>query len=160
MFGVSGSGKTTISRMLSKSLNCQFIEGDDFHPTENILKMSSGHPLTDADRLPWIKDILAQAKKIDDEYCVISCSSLKKSYRDVFRERLNNLMCFGFELDRRLIFDRLSMREGHFMPVDMLDSQIATYEKPIKEPSTYILNPKNPPELLVNEIIDILKYEK
>lgn len=123
--GVSGSGKSTIGKLLAERLGCDFADADDFHPPENIAKMESGIPLDDADRAGWL-DALGQ-HLAGHESIILACSALKKTYRDRLRELAGPLEFFVLSLDRESLLQRLESRE-HFMPASLLDSQLATLE--------------------------------
>ncbi|MCI0701714.1 MAG: gluconokinase [Planctomycetia bacterium] len=133
MMGVSGSGKTTIGKLLAEQLGWTFVEADDFHPTANVEKMRSGTPLTDGDRRPW----LAALRKRIDEACnrgenvVLACSALKHSYQD-YLER-DDPACVHYVYlhgSEELIRKRLAERKGHFMNPSLLHSQFETLEPP------------------------------
>ena len=128
VMGVSGSGKTTVSALLAAALGCQFQEGDDLHPAENVEKMHGGTPLTDADRLPWLHKI---AEEIDGwrargESGVLTCSALKRSYRDIIIGDRPDVTLVYLKGSHDLIHRRMAARHEHFMPVALLDSQFAT----------------------------------
>ena len=129
--GVTGSGKSTLGRALSEVLARPFLEGDDFHPAANISKMKSGIALTDEDRWPWlvaIGDHLRMASNTGG--AVVSCSALKRSYRDLIRSRLQTGVAFiHLNLDRETLQTRMGGRQ-HFMPVTLLASQLALLEPP------------------------------
>ncbi|HEY1122793.1 MAG TPA: gluconokinase [Haloferula sp.] len=123
--GVSGSGKTTIGKLVAEKLGCEFADADAFHPPENIAKMSAGIPLDDEDRAGWLEALgchLAGRESI-----VLACSALKKIYRDRLRELAGPIRFFVLISDRRLLEERLAHRE-HFMPGSLLDSQLNTLE--------------------------------
>ena len=123
--GVSGSGKTTIGKLVAEKLGCEFADADAFHPPENIAKMSSGIPLDDADRAGWLEALghhLAGRESV-----VLACSALKKAYRDCLRELAGPIRFFVLTADRARLEERLASRE-HFMPGSLLDSQLATLE--------------------------------
>lgn len=132
VMGVAGSGKTTIGRRLAEALGWPFADGDDLHPPANLEKMAAGLPLTDADRLPWLRELRRRIERhlAAGENAVIACSALKASYREILagdRERVHFVHLTGSpELIRR----RLEQRQGHFMKVQMLDSQLAALEPP------------------------------
>jgi gluconokinase len=132
LMGVSGSGKTTVGKFVAARLGWQFVDGDDFHPAANKAKMHSGIPLTDEDRLPWLK---ALAQRVDDarernENLVLACSALKHSYQDYLRHHLDILHYVYLEGDEALIRERLAHRSGHFMNPALLHSQFETIEPP------------------------------
>ncbi|MFK0152737.1 gluconokinase [Streptomyces sp. NPDC090499] len=128
VMGVAGTGKTTIGPLLAARLGVPYAEGDDFHPPANIAKMSAGHPLDDADRWPWLDAIGAWAHGRSGLGGVVSSSALKRSYRDRLRAAAPGIVFLHLSGDRRLIEDRMSHRQGHFMPTALLDSQFATLQ--------------------------------
>ncbi|KXF75070.1 gluconokinase [Paramesorhizobium deserti] len=134
VMGVSGSGKSTVGAALAEKLGLPFLEGDSLHPQSNIEKMSAGIPLIDDDRWPWLDQIGARLAQAPDGI-VISCSALKKTYRDRLREAAGSPLHFVF-LDGSLavLREHMGHRTGHFMPLAMLDSQLATLEPPTGEP--------------------------
>ncbi|MEU6376251.1 gluconokinase [Streptomyces sp. NPDC046909] len=128
VMGVAGTGKTTIGPLLAARLGVPYAEGDDFHPPANIAKMSAGTPLTDEDRWPWLDAIGDWADGRAGLGGVVSCSALKRSYRDRLRAAAPGLVFVHLAGDRALIEDRMSHRQGHFMPTALLDSQFATLQ--------------------------------
>ena len=123
--GVSGSGKTTIGKLVAEKLGCEFADADAFHPPENIAKMSAGVPLDDADRAGWLESLggyLAERESI-----VLACSALKKVYRDRLRELAGAVRFFVLTADRGVLEERLANRD-HFMPGSLLDSQLDALE--------------------------------
>lgn len=130
VMGVSGSGKSRVAGVLAGRLGWDLAEGDELHPPENIAKMAAGHPLTDADRWPWLARVEAWIEHHTDagQCGVITCSALKRSYRD--RLRGDHVVFVYLAGDRELIATRLALRHGHFMPPALLDSQFATLEPP------------------------------
>ncbi len=132
VMGVSGSGKTTVAALLAAALGCQFQEGDDLHPAANVEKMHGGTPLTDADRMPWLHKI---AEEIDSwrargESGVLTCSALKRSYRDIVIGDRPGVTLVYLKGSYDLIRRRMTARHEHFMPVALLDSQFATLQEP------------------------------
>ena len=130
--GVSGSGKTTIGRMLSRRLGAAFLEGDDLHSAENIAKMTAGVALDDFDRAPWLRAI---ATRIDGwlregRRGIVACSALKRAYRDVLTKGRPDVFIVVLQASAAVIAERLESRQGHFMPRDLLASQLATLEPP------------------------------
>ncbi|WP_282701588.1 gluconokinase [Streptomyces sp. CC219B] len=128
VMGVSGTGKTTIGSLLAARLGVPYAEGDDFHPPANIAKMSAGTPLTDADRWPWLDAIGTWAHGRAGLGGVVSCSALKRAYRDRLRAAAPDVVFVHLAGDRALVEDRMSHRQGHFMPAALLDSQFATLQ--------------------------------
>ncbi|MFE9921997.1 gluconokinase [Streptomyces sp. NPDC005774] len=128
VMGVAGTGKTTIGPLLAARYGVPYAEGDDFHPPANIAKMSAGTPLDDDDRHPWLDAIGAWAHERAGLGGVVSSSALKRSYRDRLRAAAPGVVFVHLTGDRALIEDRMSHREGHFMPTALLDSQFATLQ--------------------------------
>ncbi|MFD3736219.1 gluconokinase [Streptomyces sp. NPDC058632] len=128
VMGVAGTGKTTIGPLLAARYGVPYAEGDDFHPPANIAKMSAGTPLDDDDRRPWLDAIGGWAHERAGLGGVVSCSALKRSYRDRLRAAAPGVVFVHLTGDRALIEDRMSHREGHFMPTALLDSQFATLQ--------------------------------
>lgn len=144
LMGVSGSGKTTIGEKLAADLGWEFVEGDDYHPPENVAKMKGGTPLTDADRKPWLT---ALRQRIDaacagGEDLVVACSALKDEYRE-YLER-DDPACVRYVYlhgSEELIRERLEARKGHFMNPDLLRSQFAALEPPTGEVTVNVAPP-------------------
>ncbi len=131
VMGVSGSGKTTLARKLAILLKAKFYEGDDFHPPENIAKMSALTPLTDEDRQPWlakIRELIAETPP--GKLIVISCSALKRQYREVLRQEDVDVHFLHLQANYPALLSRLEARKDHFMKPDMLKSQFETLELP------------------------------
>lgn len=128
--GVSGTGKTTIGSGLADSLDLPFFDADNFHPKENIAKMSQGLPLVDEDRMPWLHtlaDLLVKSEKAGG--AVLACSALKESYRQLLKVQ-DNMHWIHLKGSRELIWERMLARKNHYMKASMLDSQFATWEEP------------------------------
>lgn len=130
VMGVAGCGKTTVGQGLAAELGGEFIDGDAFHPPENIAKMSAGTPLDDADREPWLETIGAElaVASTDSRTLVIGCSALRRSYRDLIRGADSRVVFLHLHGTRDLLAERLRARPGHFMPASLLDSQLDTLE--------------------------------
>jgi gluconokinase len=141
VMGVSGSGKTTIGTLLAERLGWPFEEGDSLHPLANVEKMAAGHPLTDDDRWPWLEKVAdwVDARLDAHESGVITCSALKRAYRDRIDRRGSGVEFVYLRVRRDELEHRVEMREGHFMPATLLDSQLATLEEPsANEPSILV----------------------
>ena len=159
VMGVSGSGKTTVSALLSAALGCQFQEGDDLHPAENVEKMHGGTPLTDADRMPWLHKI---AEEIDGwraqgESGVLTCSALKRSYRDIIIGGRPDVTLVYLKGSHDLIRRRMAARHEHFMPVALLDSQFATLQEPTPDEHPIVVDVGSRPAEIAAEIMHELE---
>ncbi|MEV1050574.1 gluconokinase [Streptomyces sp. NPDC049887] len=128
VMGVAGTGKTTIGPLIAEALGVPYAEGDDFHPADNIAKMSAGIPLSDADREPWLDAIGRWAHGRAGLGGVVGCSALKRIYRDRLRTAAPDVEFLHLTGDRALIERRMAERRGHFMPTALLDSQFATLQ--------------------------------
>ena len=131
VMGVAGSGKTTVGELLATRVHATFLDGDAFHPPANIAKMSSGIPLTDEDRIPWLEAIhtrIFQAAR-QNEDAVVACSALKQKYRDLLQRDLAITWVF-LKGAPELIHARLEARAQHYMKAEMLNSQLADLEEP------------------------------
>jgi len=128
VMGVSGSGKTTVGERLAERLGLAFAEADDFHPPANVAKMAAGTPLADADRWPWLDAIAGWLARHAPEGGVVSCSALRRSYRDRLRRTAPGLFFLHLAGSEELIARRLADRTGHFMPRSLLRSQFETLE--------------------------------
>lgn len=162
VMGVSGSGKTTVAVLLAAALGCQFQEGDDLHPAANVAKMHSGTPLTDADRLPWLKKI---AEEIDGwrargESGVLTCSALKRSYRDLIIGDRRDVTLVFLNGSRELIHRRMAARHEHFMPLALLDSQFATLQEPTPDEHPLTVDVGGRPAEIVAEIVRQLEQRQ
>lgn len=145
VMGVSGSGKSTVGRLLAEQLDGVFLDGDDFHPPENVAKMKSGIPLNDEDRQGWLES-LAHEIKSAVKPTVIACSALKASYRDIL-SGADFVFLHGSE---EVLAQRLAARQNHYMPPGLLKSQLETLEPPT---DALILDIRKSPEELVAEIL-------
>ncbi|TME43457.1 MAG: gluconokinase [Chloroflexi bacterium] len=132
LMGVSGCGKTTVGAIVAGRLGWPIEEGDALHPQANIEKMAAGHPLTDADRWPWLAKVAdwIQERLDAGENGLITCSALKRSYRDLINREGSGLTFVFLAGSKETIAARLAARHGHFMRSSMLDSQFADLEEP------------------------------
>ncbi len=130
IMGVSSTGKSVVGQRLADRLGAKFIDGDDLHPRANILKMASGQPLNDEDRAPWLERIRDVAFSVErkSEVAVVVCSALKKCYRDTLREGNGKVRFLHLHGAFELIAERMGARQGHFMPLALLENQFQTLE--------------------------------
>jgi carbohydrate kinase (thermoresistant glucokinase family) len=128
--GVTGSGKSTLGKALARALGWQFVEGDTLHPAANIQKMAAGIALDDTDRVPFLDHVAQALAQSQPHGIVISCSALKRRYRDQIRAGDPDALFVLPVLTRAQLQERLKGRAGHFMPASLLDSQLATLEPP------------------------------
>lgn len=156
MMGVCGSGKSLIGAMLARELGVEFVEGDELHPPENVQRMAAGIPLTDDDRRSWL---LAIAARLRDARragvgLVVSCSALKRSYRDLLRSHGDADVRFIYLAGHKsLIAHRIEARRGHFMPASLLESQFAILEEPSPDEHALVCDVTAPPESIVADLV-------
>jgi len=159
VMGVSGCGKSTIAAHIAHQLDVAYLDADDLHPPENKKRMSSGIPLSDENRLPWLRAVRdyanGYAKK--DLTCIIACSALKKSYRDILNETRTTGFVF-LEGAKSLIQKRMLDRSDHFMPESLLDSQFATLEIPTAEANVVTIGIDAEPEQIASNAIAALVH--
>ncbi|MEZ5190232.1 MAG: gluconokinase [Schumannella sp.] len=147
--GVSGSGKTTVGESLAARLGWEFTDGDDLHPPANVRKMSAGIPLTDEDRWPWLDAVgaaLARGAR------VVACSALRREYRDRLRSAAPGASFVMLDAPREVLAERMAARPGHFMPVALLDSQLATLERPGADEGVLVVDATEPVTGIVDRI--------
>lgn len=144
VMGVSGSGKSSVGLLVAESLGVSFVDGDELHSAANVAKMSSGIPLTDEDRWPWLHIVGQTISAARHLGVVMACSSLKRSYRDVIAGHAPATIFVHLDGPRELLLQRLRARQGHFMPVQLLDSQIADLE-PLQPDERHIVIDIAPP---------------
>ena len=161
VMGVTSTGKTTIGELLAERLGAPFAEGDRYHPEANIAKMSAGTPLNDEDRWPWLDAIAADIARWDaqDQSAVVTCSALKRSYRDRFRAASDGVRFVFLDGDEELIAGRMAERKHHFMPTSLLKSQLATLERPEGEPDVITVCVGRTPEQIVDDVMATLEAE-
>ena len=153
LMGVAGSGKTTVAGLLADRLGCVRAEADDFHPAANVAKMASGIPLDDDDRRPWLAAIgvwIGQQERAG-RTAVVTCSALKRAYRDVLRAASPHVVFVHLTGTPELLAARMAGRKGHFMPPALLDSQLATLEPLAPDELGIALDVRQPPEVVAEQ---------
>ncbi|KAJ54610.1 hypothetical protein ACMU_15950 [Actibacterium mucosum KCTC 23349] len=157
--GVSGCGKSSVGAAVAARIGASFIDGDDLHPQSNIDKMASGQPLNDHDRAPWLVKVGATLKQAD-ETTIIGCSSLKRAYRHIIRTTAAGPVQFLFlDGSREVLLGRMTSRPGHFMPASLLDSQLATLERPGADENAHIFDIDQPFNTLVDTVVTRIQEE-
>jgi gluconokinase len=156
LMGVSGCGKSTVGGILAGRLGWDLGEGDDLHPPENVAKMAAGHALTDEDRWPWLDRVAEWIRERTDagRPGIITCSALKRSYRDVLRG--DSVVFVYLRGTREQIAERLAKRHGHYMPASLLDSQFATLEEPTEDERRLVIDIGPAPGVQADEIVERL----
>jgi carbohydrate kinase (thermoresistant glucokinase family) len=159
VMGVSGCGKSTIAAMLAGRMRWEFEEGDALHPPANVAKMAAGQPLDDADRAPWLDAVAAYIDHWleNGRSGVITCSALKRRYRDVLIGDRPGVRIAYLKGSRELIANRLAARQGHFMPAALLDSQLAALEEPTADEHPITVEIGARPEVIAAQIADELE---
>jgi gluconokinase len=156
--GVAGAGKSLVGSSLARALGVDFVEGDEYHPRENVARMAAGIPLTDDDRLGWLRalaDRLRAAAKAD-RGLVMACSALKRSYRDLLRAGDPDVRFILLHGARALLAERIANRRGHYMPASLLDSQLATLEIPSPDEGAWTCDVASPPEAIVAALVALV----
>jgi gluconokinase len=157
MMGVCGSGKTTIGAQLARALDIAFVEGDDLHPPDNVHRMAAGIPLTDDERRGWLIAIAARLHEAKDagKGLVVSCSALRRRYRDLLRSAGAPDVRFVYLAgNKALLAERMSQRRGHFMPASLLDSQLATLEEPSPDEGAWVCDIRETPDTIVSDLLN------
>jgi carbohydrate kinase (thermoresistant glucokinase family) len=153
VMGVSGCGKSSLGAALATALALRFTDADDLHPATNRAKMAAGQPLTDNDRWPWLQVVGAV---LAAEAGVVACSALRRSYRDRLRHTAGSVQFLHLTVPREVIAQRFAERRGHFMPVALLDSQLATLE-PLTPDEGWTLDVSGPQEANLATAMQLLR---
>ncbi len=158
IMGVAGAGKTTVANRLAERLGCELADADEFHPQANIAKMAAGIPLQDEDRWPWLNAIAAWIRTRADagRTAVVTCSALKRAYRDVLRGASPGVVFVHLSGAPELIAERIRSRRGHFMPPALLASQLATLEPLAPGEPGLTVDVARSPDELVEQVITTL----
>ena len=162
IMGVSGVGKTSLAKALRRRLHWPYAEADDFHPKANIEKMASGHPLTDEDRWPWLRSLRDWMSNQADKgmSTIVTCSALKRSYRDVLRQAHGRVVFVELDAPKRVLRKRMAARiakRSHFMPVSLLDSQLDTLEPLRRDEEGLRVSAARKPAALAGKVVDFLE---
>lgn len=156
VMGVAGCGKSTVGAALAARMGATYLDGDDLHPPANIARMSAGHPLTDADRAPWL-DRVGQTLAQTPGTCLIGCSALKRAYRNRIRKAAGEPVSFlHLAGSRAVIESRMHLRQGHFMPVSLLNSQFAALEPLESDEAGVTVDIDQPMEAVVQSLFSAL----
>ncbi|MFL5611721.1 MAG: gluconokinase [Gemmatimonadaceae bacterium] len=153
--GVAGAGKSRIGAAFANAIDTEFVEGDTYHAPANVKRMEAGIPLTDDDRAEWLRSIALRIREAASRGAglVVTCSALKRAYRDVLRSAANDVQFIYLRGPRELIAERLANRRGHFMPVSLLDSQFAILDEPSHDEHAWVCDVTQSPEEIVAGLI-------
>jgi gluconokinase len=160
VMGVSATGKTQIGERMARSLGFDFLEGDSYHPESNIEKMEEGIPLTDADRAPWLRTLagLLSDRDDDDRSTVLTCSALKRSYRDILRKGAPSVYFVHLHAPYDILVGRMSKRTAHFMPTSLLESQFETLEPLGSDEDGVQVDVSPPMDAIAREAVDKVRW--
>jgi carbohydrate kinase (thermoresistant glucokinase family) len=153
VMGVCGAGKSTIGLALAQALGLPFVEGDGLHPPRNVALMAAGTPLTDADRQGWLQAVGAVLEQAPPPGVVVSCSALKRSYRDGLRASAPGLVLVHLHAAPELLAQRLQSRQGHYMPASLLRSQLDTLEPPQADENAFTADGSATPSRVVAQLM-------
>ncbi|MDO8108087.1 gluconokinase [Isoptericola sp. b441] len=156
VIGVSGAGKTTVARSLADATGRRFADADSFHSSAAKAKMAAGVPLTDDDRWPWLERLRdwMTARAAEGVPTALACSALRRVYRDVLDQADGEVLFVLLDAPRDVLEARVTHRPGHFMPADLLDSQLATLEPPGPGEHVLVLDATRGPEQLARDAVD------
>jgi gluconokinase len=154
LMGVSGSGKSTVMKRLVERLGWPSAEGDEFHSAANVAKMASGHALTDEDRWPWLRALAAwiAEREATGENAVVTCSALRRVYRDVLREDHPSVRFVHLVVESKAVERRMTERRGHYMPASLLASQLETLEPLQPDEPGFVVSGELSPDRIVDDV--------
>jgi gluconokinase len=152
LMGVAGSGKTAVGKDVARRLNWLFLDADDFHPAANIEKMKHGIPLNDQDRVPWLRTLRDELRRLlaEGRSVILACSALKESYRQLLGDDVAAMSFVLLDVDQETIRQRLQHRSAHFFPKELMDSQFAALEKP---KDAIIVDARRPLEEVTDRVV-------
>lgn len=155
VMGVSGCGKSTVGAQLAAALGLEFLEGDTLHSAANVARMANGVPLTDTDRQGWLQTLAdhIRAARLAGRGLVLSCSALKRAYRDILRQGASELHLVHLQGSYEVLAARMTTRTGHYMPLSLLESQLATLETPDAQENAQTFDVRSDPEQIVATVI-------
>jgi gluconokinase len=157
VMGVSGCGKSTVGEGLAQALGLPFVEGDVLHPPRNVALMAAGTPLTDGDRQGWLEAVADRLAQAQEGGLVVSCSALKRCYRDLLRASAPDLLLVYLTGEPGLLASRMHARTGHYMPPMLLQSQLDTLEPPQPDERVLTADIADPPAVLVAQLYNRLR---
>jgi gluconokinase len=162
VMGVTGSGKTTVATEVARRLGWEFTEGDDHHPRANVEKMRAGIPLDDDDRRPWLLELAGWigAHEAEGRSCVLTCSALKRRYRDLLRDGHPSVWFAHVSGPQELITERVTARQGHYMPPSLVPSQFATLEPLGDDEPGRLVPASGSPEQVVDDLLADLARDR
>ncbi len=159
--GVSGTGKSTVAKAAAEELDLEFIEGDDYHPPANLEKMAEGVALTDEDRLPWLRMLVSLVEQRDRQgtSTILTCSALRRSYRDILRGAFaaDDEFFLHLHADFDVLLERMGQRQGHFMPPSLLQSQFDTLEPLEADESGTVIDVAPPKKEVVAAVVQAIR---
>lgn len=155
VMGVSGCGKSTVAAQLAAALGVPFLEGDSLHPARNVARMAAGFALSDEDREGWLQALAARIRQARGagQGLVLSCSALKRAYRDILRQGAPDLHFLFLHGDTSLLESRMAARTGHYMPLSLLASQLSTLEVPGEGENARRFDIASPPGEIVASVM-------
>jgi gluconokinase len=160
LMGVAGSGKSTVMQRMRERLVWPSAEADEFHSVTNVAKMSSGQPLSDEDRWPWLRALATWigAREAAHENCLVTCSALKRAYRDVLRDGHQTVRFVHLVAPTDVLERRMAQRRDHYMPPSLLGSQLDTLEPLQRDEPGIVLSSERSPDQIVDEIEAWLRF--
>lgn len=159
VMGVQGAGKSTIGTLLAERLSLAFVDGDRLHSDENVAKMAAGIALTDAERLPWLREVGNVLARRRDDGIVVVCSALKRDYRDLLREKVPDLFVVDPEGPMELVAARISERQHEYMPPELLQSQYDTLQPLEEDEAGIIVDISRTPEQIIDDIVAAIQAQ-